>query len=289
MASCGIKCLLCHGSRCKQDMFLSSIQGLPGHVESRVAVCPDCGLRFLHPYFTEDEIGAMYKKEYYSSDYSDLYSSEEHTLDRAKKFAASLNLMLKHCENPKSILDVGAANGLFLSLAQKQGLEVTGIELSEAASRKAREKYGFTFHSVKMEDFNVNRQFDIVHLNHVLEHLSDPHKAVEAIRKFLRPGGIAYIEVPLQLNVYDRLKYRILKRGWKFDDINSVHHPVFYSPKTLRRLFSEHNMHCRHMSLFGWERFPRRTTKEWGSCLMWACLCRFEQGKYIEAIFEKGC
>lgn len=269
-------------------MFLSSVQGLLGHVESRVVVCCDCGLMFLHPYFTEDEIKAMYKKEYYKSDYTDLYSSEEHTRERAKKFIASLDLILKHSENPKSILDIGAANGLFLSLAKERGLEITGIELSEAASKKAKEKYGFVFHNVKMEDFNPCRQFDIVHLNHVLEHLVDPHKAVEAIHKFLRPGGIVYIEVPMQLNVYDRLKYRILRRGWVFDSINSIHHPIFYSPNTLCRLFLEHSMYCRHMRLFSWDRCSCKTIKEWISCLMWALLCRFGQGRYIETIFKKG-
>jgi 2-polyprenyl-3-methyl-5-hydroxy-6-metoxy-1,4-benzoquinol methylase len=128
--------------------------------------------------------------------------------------------------------------GLFLSKARQRGLEVTGIELSEAASKKARQEYGFVFQHEKMEDFNPHRQFDIVHLNHVLEHLADPHRAVKVICEFLEPGGVVYIEVPMQLNVYDRVKYRILKRGWKFDCINSIHHPVFYSPRTLRQLFS---------------------------------------------------
>lgn len=288
MVSSGIKCLLCHGIRCKQDIFLSSIQGLPGRIESRVAVCPDCGLMFLHPYFAEDEIKAMYEKEYYKSDYTDLYSSEWHSQERAKKFTSSLDLILKYSENPTSILDIGAANGLFLSLAHERGLEVSGIELSEAASKKAREKYGFVFHHVKMEDFTPARQFDIVHLNHVLEHLADPHKAVKAICKFLKPGGLAYIEVPMQLNVYDRMKYRILKRGWKFDGINSIHHPVFYSPRTLRRLFLEHGMHCRYMNLFSWQRFPRRNLKEWTSCLIWALLLQLKQGTFIEGIFKKS-
>ncbi len=48
--------------------------------------------------------------------------------------------------------------------------------------------------------------FDFVIINHVLEHLSNPVKAVREVFRIIRPGGCAVIAIPDKRYTYDRLR-----------------------------------------------------------------------------------
>ena len=39
-------------------------------------------------------------------------------------------------------------------------------------------------------------QFDAIIMNALIEHLIDPLRAMQGIRKLLRPGGLVYIDTP---------------------------------------------------------------------------------------------
>lgn len=66
-------------------------------------------------------------------------------------------------------------------------------------------KYETADLSMKDVDFNVDLQvlpfddasYDFVFASHVLEHIPDDNKAIEEIRRVLKPNGIAILPVPL--------------------------------------------------------------------------------------------
>ena len=279
-----VKCLLCCGLVCHGDKRLSSILALPSNIESRVFVCPDCGFMFLYPYIKDADLQILYQQRYYEDSKMSPYSSELHVKARSEKFVRSLELMFRHINNAKTILDIGASDGLFLSFAEKMGLKVRGVEFSKSMSQKAYETYGFVFDSITLEDLSYSDHFDIVHMNHVLEHFPNPRETAASIYELLNPGGIVYIEVPFQFNMASRIKSYLLPIQSSFG-IGSIHHPVFFSPKTLNRLFNENDFVCCHMRIFD----PKR--KHIGMSLlksvMWSFLSHFGQGIFIEAIFKK--
>ena len=99
---------------------------------------------------------------------------------------------------PGSLLDIGCGNGSFMIHAKAAGWQVAGLELSPMlASAVARDL------SVPVEPGNFlepaapqSARFDVVVLRHVLEHLPDPHLAMQRIHERLSPGGMAYLEFP---------------------------------------------------------------------------------------------
>ena len=53
-------------------------------------------------------------------------------------------------------------------------------------------------HAVDIQDLPfADGSYDMVFASHVLEHVSDDHRAIAEIRRVLRPGGIAVLSVPL--------------------------------------------------------------------------------------------
>lgn len=142
--------------------------------------------------------------------------------------------MTKTGKPPASVLDVGASSGSFLKAAQEKGLKATGIEASsDGANAAARQGLPVARGLAEYLPFADN-SFDIVHSNHVFEHLEDPMLAVQEIRRVLKPGGLVFIEVPNQFdNIMfhrDMLFRRIPQRE---RNVRSIHHLWFFSKKTL--------------------------------------------------------
>jgi SAM-dependent methyltransferase len=49
----------------------------------------------------------------------------------------------------------------------------------------------------------ANERFDFVCSSHLLEHLSDPLRAIEKWKSVLRPGGVIYCGVPNRFTIFD--------------------------------------------------------------------------------------
>lgn len=97
------------------------------------------------------------------------------------------------------VLDVGCGEGTMLcEVARKaNGASLFGFDISELAARKAAEK-GLPAMVADAEaglPFKDN-SFDLVICSEVLEHLFDPERALEEIRRVLKPTGRLIVSVP---------------------------------------------------------------------------------------------
>jgi SAM-dependent methyltransferase len=274
----------------------SAILNLPGNSESSVFQCVACKVYYLWPNVSDDLISELYSKSYFtgisesdsklnvptsSNDYESEFAAA-----RVGKFHETVQALLKHVPNASNILDIGAATGDFLAVAQGYGLSVSGIELSSYAAAKAKEKYGFEFHQTGVEDYRGDEKYDLIHMNHVFEHFGSPHRALDRLVLLLKPGGMIYVEVPFQFNLFEVVKYRLTARRKPFD-VFSIHHPIFYRPKTLKKIFKDHGFNCYAMNVFNWSRYsavgPKRKLKR----LIWFAGAFIGQGIVIEAFFDK--
>lgn len=95
---------------------------------------------------------------------------------------------------PPRVLDVGCGNGYSCGVLQRQGFEVTGIDLSESGIRVARQ----SIPSVRFELLAANehllenlqcKPFDIIISTEVVEHLYAPRSYVRGCFQALVPGG----------------------------------------------------------------------------------------------------
>lgn len=94
------------------------------------------------------------------------------------------------------LLDIGCGDGSFLKIAESAGYESLGIDPdSEAVARANR--LGLTvLVSSAYEIPLVDNYFDRVTLNHVIEHVHFPLKALKSAYRLLKPGGILWLATP---------------------------------------------------------------------------------------------
>ena len=124
------------------------------------------------------------------------------------------------------VLDVGAGSGEFVFLMRALGKEAVGVEPNRGYSAWCREELGLDVRTAHLEPglFGAG-SFDLIRLNHVLEHLNDPVKYLAIVRTWLAPGGVIQVEVP---NIEEDC--RVKSRG----NIFHYGHIWNFNPWTLR-------------------------------------------------------
>ena len=111
----------------------------------------------------------------------------------------SAGYLLARLPTGAQVLDVGCGPGTITAdlAARVPGGQVTGIDaaagvLAEArqeADRRSQANVGFETGDVYGLDF-ADGTFDVVHAHQLLQHLSDPVRALTEMRRVCRPGGL---------------------------------------------------------------------------------------------------
>ncbi len=126
------------------------------------------------------------------------------------------------------LLDIGCSCGDFIEVSKKR-YQVEGIELSKWAYDLAVKK-GFRVYNKKLEDLKFDKQFDIVTLFGVIEHLEHPKEELIRIKNILNKGGI----VVLWTGDFSALVPKLLGRKWWY---YQGQHIQFFSAKSITKLF----------------------------------------------------
>jgi SAM-dependent methyltransferase len=131
------------------------------------------------------------------------------------------------------VLDVGCGTGGYLHLLRELGWEVYGVEVDARACAEAK-RWGLgIFHGQLEEAGFPEEYFDLVRMNHVLEHLPHPLRSLKEAKRVLREGGKLLIEVP---NV-ESLSAHLFGERWYHLDL--PRHLFHFSPRTLRSLLEK--------------------------------------------------
>ena len=128
------------------------------------------------------------------------------------------------------LLDVGCGNGEFLLMMSGLGWEVEGIEPDGTAALVAQ-RSGIKVDQRPIESAELEADnFDAVTLHHVIEHTSDPLKALKKVTAALKPGGIL---VSISPNPSSFLR-RFFGGAWR--GLEPPRHYTLFGPKALRNL-----------------------------------------------------
>ncbi|UYN85596.1 MAG: class I SAM-dependent methyltransferase [Cyclobacteriaceae bacterium] len=134
-------------------------------------------------------------------------------------------------------MDLGSSSGEFMELAADSGWRVIGVEPSIEGVKAAKAKGLHVVQSPAEQLPFPDQSFDLVHSNHVFEHLADPMAAAKEAYRVLKPGGVVFIEVPNQFDNIQFFRYRLMGSvPVRERNIRSIHHLVFFSRKSLREL-----------------------------------------------------
>jgi SAM-dependent methyltransferase len=98
---------------------------------------------------------------------------------------------------PRRLLDVGAHAGRFMSLAQRAGWTVEGVEVNPKTAACAERRTGAIVHRAGIEAIAAGPgHYNAVTLTDVLEHIPNPVQVLEAAARLLVPGGVIAVKVP---------------------------------------------------------------------------------------------
>ena len=177
--------------------------------------------------------------------YTETYVSPEdtdHVFNR--DIRQSWRFLRKQVKGPASIMDIGCGSAGLLYLARKEGWDIHGMELTEKAARDIYEDQGIEIIVANFLEYDnpEGREYDVVVLRHVLEHLPDSLLAMRQIGRLLRPNGLALLEFPNTGSVSYRVK-RILKnrglRNKKFSPEWRPGHVNEFCRKSFKYLLSQ--------------------------------------------------
>ncbi len=110
------------------------------------------------------------------------------------------------------LLDVGCGGGEFLLKMRELGWEVEGVETDPVAAGKAVRDFGLLVHSSSLQDASLpSGYFDVITLNHVIEHVEDPVALIRECSRLLRRGGRLVLMTPNMQS----LGHKFFKQYWR--------------------------------------------------------------------------
>ncbi len=218
----GTPCPLCGESRVRD---LGSRDGYP------VVCCVACGLYFLDPMPTAQDLSAIYDDYDATDKYLAKYRKKILTATYKQK------LVGRHLpKDAKTFLDIGCNIGAVCEAARRLGYESMGIDLDEPTLKLARE-LAPNCRFQRLTSYELAGQgenFDLVFCTEVLEHVPEAHEFAASFRQLVKSGGILYLTTP------DAGHWRVPKDFITWNEVKPPQHLTWYSRQTLVRLLQEH-------------------------------------------------
>lgn len=210
--------------------------------------CRDCRLITLSPLPTDAQLQRLYGEDYFAGKLHGLdrlgVSYESWADGQAARARAFLRgELLRRRPGAARLLEIGAAMGHFLAAARDEGLEVAGVEISAAAARRAREKFGLDLLCANIEQVDQpawRGRWDIVYAGDLFEHLRDPAGVLRHVHELLAPGGLFAINLPGTFNLLStRLATPLLQLAGRSRRLpEAPYHLYEYTTATVGRLFA---------------------------------------------------
>ena len=95
-----------------------------------------------------------------------------------------------------SLFEVGIGACECLLTAREIGYDTFGIDVIDKHVQTARERFGFDALAVDFLEFQTDRNFDIIIMGDVLEHVSDPDLALRKACGLLNEDGALWVSTP---------------------------------------------------------------------------------------------
>lgn len=179
MGTCLVPCRVCGGER---------VECIGGWDEYSLMACSDCGFQFRDPAPGPGELSALYREGYFR-----LRGGAEQLRLKRHPVLRGLAARVRRYVPSGRLLDVGAARGPFVRAARAEGLDASGVELSEHDARIARDA-GLPVRQGDFATMDLPRgAYDAVTLFDVVEHLPDPLAALRQAAHVLQGGGYLFV------------------------------------------------------------------------------------------------
>jgi SAM-dependent methyltransferase len=204
---------------------------------TNIISCSVCDIHYLADFPKPELLQKYYNEDYKISNAN--FETEHRRISRIIEQHQLISIIKHYKPETKNVLDIGCDKGHFLDEARHLGLEVAGIELSEEAQKYCR-SIGIP---VKNEIDGIENRFDVVIMNHSLEHFTEPKLILQKIHLKLNENGILIVRVP----AFNSFWSKLLKEKWIwFQPHNHYFHYTLQSFKFLFELMNYEILELRH-------------------------------------------
>lgn len=163
----------------------------------------------------------------------------------------TLRAGMKKLKN-KKILDYGCGGGHFLQAAKNLGMDAIGLEVDSANLNGSS---SLDIRELKIDDplFLINdcEIFDVILINHVLEHVSNPLEIINLLSQKLAPRGIIIIRTPDQSSVPAKIKIMLHQLGvrqWEYGFVQPPIHLHGFTKKSFEILAYKTKLTLQHLN-----------------------------------------
>ena len=228
-------CPLCE-AEAKENNIVDIVENIWEN-NKNVYECSNCKLYFIDEP-SQSEIEFLYNSDFYARNNNIIYKF----IDAKMKYARALNRFnyikkfIKKTDN-LNVLEIGASDGLLLSIFKKENFNVFGYELNENARNDALKKYDIKMKDDFLKDKNIDKnKYNIVIMSHILEHFTNPKYILNSVHNFIGGGvnDILFIEVPYTPN------YKIVSKD-EMKIFFETEHTVHFNEKNISLLMKECN------------------------------------------------
>jgi SAM-dependent methyltransferase len=199
---------------------------------NQVVRCNRCGLMYASPRATEPDHVQIAQ---YDPNFNPFKEDNTRTLKerlQVKDYDRTRALLNSIYPQRGKLVEVGCSLGYLLDTFRKDGWDVQGVEPFYQCCRHAREELGLDVKNAILEDAELaDESFDVVLLNHVIEHLDDPFNTLLEVNRILKPGGHFVIETPR----YDTLMFKLMGRRER--SVSCGGHIYFFTTQSLKNLY----------------------------------------------------
>ncbi len=206
---------------------------------ARLLRCADCG------FIRAETVTARALEALYQEQVDDGY--QESPLPRQKAFEELVKRVRLLRPEAQTLLDVGASMGLLCAEAVRAGFRAEGVEPSVWAVEEGRRRFGVILHTGPFPHPSVEgRQFDVVTLCDVIEHVSQPIEMLQAARRCLSPRGLLVVITP---DIRSRPAKIMGARWWHFRPA----HIGYFSRETMLAALGAAGFVLEHIEAQRWQ------------------------------------
>jgi len=169
-------------------------------------------------------------KYYDDKSYTGCYLTKNYR-KRESELAVELNNRFnKHYGNIGRFLDVGCGAGTIVDKMEKLGWISDGLETGDNY-KLTYDKLEINVYDKTVENFDNKYKYDLILMNHVIEHIHDPIKLFEKLEELLTENGVISIITP------DTDKWNERNNNWIYLNASFVgEHTIVYNKSSLEHL-----------------------------------------------------
>jgi 2-polyprenyl-3-methyl-5-hydroxy-6-metoxy-1,4-benzoquinol methylase len=187
------ECPVCNGT--VFQTIAQCLDNTVSHETFTVKQCTSCMLGITSPRPEEKILGSYYESQEYISHSGKSSGGIGWIYNIARFFSLRWKKnIISQFSQTGSTLDFGCGSGQFLNALQKYNWNITGVEPSEFARKKAAVLNGNTIYGSLAEIHG--KEFDTITAWHVIEHVPSPLQTIQQLKSHLKKSGTIFIAVP---------------------------------------------------------------------------------------------